>query len=159
MVGINTVLPNKVIKLALEQKVFAEITNYENIKPEFPYGKEKRSRIDFLLTGNKSQPDIYLEVKNTTWSDGELALFPDTVTTRGQKHLQELMALLPDAQAIMLYFINRGDCTSFAPGDIADPEYGKLLREAVTAGVKILPYRFEISPEGIKYLGLAPLNL
>lgn len=158
-VGINTGLPNKVIKLALEQKVFAEITNYENIKPEFPYGKDQKSRVDFLLTGNKSQPDIYLEVKNTTWSDGELALFPDTVTTRGQKHLQELTALLPDAQAIMLYFINRGDCTSFAPGDTADPQYGKLLREAATAGVKILPYRFEISPEGIKYLGLAPLTL
>ena len=55
----------------------------------------------------------------------------------------------------MLYFINRGDCTHFAPGDSADPVYGQLLREAVTLGVEVLPCRFEITPQGISYLGLA----
>jgi sugar fermentation stimulation protein A len=55
----------------------------------------------------------------------------------------------------MLYFINRGDCTQFAPCDSADPMYGKLLRKAVALGVEVLPYRFEITPQGIRYLGLA----
>lgn len=68
------------------------------------------------------------------------------------------MALIPASRAIMLYFINRADCYSFAPGDSADPLYGKLLRQALNVGVEILPCRFETSPEGIRYLGLAELG-
>jgi sugar fermentation stimulation protein A len=59
----------------------------------------------------------------------------------------------------MLYFINRGDCTEFAPGDDTDPTYGLLLREAMAKGVQVLPCRFEVSPAGLRYLGLAPLRL
>ena len=155
-VGVNTNLPNRVIKLALEKEIFPELVgHYQNIRTEVPYGKEKKSRVDFVLTGDDSQPPIYLEVKNTTWAQGDLALFPDTVTTRGQKHLRELMALVPECRAIMLYFINRGDCVSFAPGDAADPKYGELLREAVDKGVEVFPCRFEVTPEGISYLGFA----
>ena len=155
-VGVNTNLPNRVIKLALEKQIFPQLVgHYQNIRTEVPYGKEKKSRVDFVLTGDDSQPPIYLEVKNTTWAQGNLALFPDTVTTRGQKHLRELMALVPECRAIMLYFINRGDCVSFAPGDAADPKYGELLREAVDKGVEVFPCRFEVTPEGISYLGFA----
>lgn len=154
--GVNTSLPNRVIKLALIQKRFLELGDYSQIRFEVPYGQEK-SRIDFVLTGNK-QP-IYLEVKNTTWAQGTLALFPDTVTTRGQKHLRELMGLLPTASAVMLYFINRGDCVDFAPGDSADRLYGQLLRDAIAAGLIVLPCRFEVNPIGIRYLGLANLKL
>ena len=107
-----------------------------------------------MLTGDDNQLPIYLEVKNVTLTRGEMALFPDTVTTRGQKHLRELIALTTEAKAVMLYFINRRDCTSFAPGDNFDPDYGILLREAVAAGVQVLPYSFAITPAGIKFLGL-----
>ena len=154
-VGVNTGLPNKVIKIALEQKIFSELApDYSRVRSEVPYGKDKKSRIDFLLTGENHQLPIYLEVKNVTLTQGKMALFPDTVTTRGQKHLQELMALTPHAKGVMLYFINRGDCISFAPGDNFDPEYGILLREAVAAGLQVLPCSFEVTPTGIKYLGL-----
>ncbi len=154
-VGVNTGLPNKVIKIALEQKLFSELApHYNKVRSEVPYGRDQKSRIDFLLTGNDNQLPIYLEVKNVTLTQEKTALFPDTVTTRGQKHLKELMALIPDAKAVMLYFINRGDCSSFAPGDNFDSQYGILLREAVAAGVEVLPYSFEITPAGIKYLGL-----
>jgi sugar fermentation stimulation protein A len=153
-VGVNTGLPNQVVKLGLEKRLFPEL-DYINIKPEFSLGKDKKSRIDFFLSGGEK--DIYLEVKNTTWSQGNIALFPDTVTTRGQKHLRELKELSAIAQVVMLYFINRGDCDQFCPGDTADPEYGKLLREAVKLGLKILPCRFQITPQGIEYLGLAEL--
>jgi len=88
-----------------------------------------------------------------------LVRFPDTVTTRGQKHIRELAALLPEIRPVMLYFINRGDCTHFSPGDDRDPTYGKLLRAAVTQGLEVLPCRFKITPEGIYYLGLAELVL
>ncbi len=156
-VGINTALPNKVIHLALTERLFPQLGNYGEIKKEVPYGIDLKSRVDFLLKG-EDKP-IYLEVKNTTWCQGEIAVFPDTVTERGQKHLKELIEMVKQgARAVMLYFINRGDCTKFAPGDIADPVYGQLLRIAISEGVEILPCRFEVTPEGIQYLGLAELS-
>ena len=155
-VGTNTAIPNRVVKLALEQKLFPELTaEYTKVRSEVPYGKGKKSRIDFLLSGDDDQPAIYVEVKCVTLAKNNLALFPDTVTTRGQKHLQELTELVPQAKAVMLYFINRSDCDRFAPSDTCDPKYGKLLRTALAKGVEVLPYRFEITPEGIRYLGIA----
>ncbi len=193
-VGVNTGLPNKIIKIALQKYIFPELGKYDEVKSEVVYGQDKKSRVDFYLpvsqkatnslndlsnqltvfdngidsnyAGVKTQTlpnndnrSIYLEVKNTTWTDKRLALFPDTETTRGQKHLRELMALLPSYRGVMLYFINRSDCTHFAPGDNADPIYGKLLRQAVAMGLEVLPCRFETTPEGVKYLGLADLQL
>ncbi|MDF5709477.1 MAG: DNA/RNA nuclease SfsA [Nostoc sp. S4] len=158
-VGVNTVLPNRVVKLALAKHLFPELGEYSQIKGEVVYGLDKKSRVDFFLIGNDEQRPIYLEVKNTTFSEGRLALFPDTETTRGQKHLRELMSLLPLTRAVMLYFINRGDCTEFSPGDRTDPVYGKLLRQAIALGLEVLPCRFDISPEGIRYLGLAKLKI
>ncbi|ACK72482.1 sugar fermentation stimulation protein [Gloeothece citriformis PCC 7424] len=155
-VGINTALPNQVIKLALTQHLFSQLVgHYTQIRPEVPYGKENKSRIDFLLTDEEALSSIYLEVKNTTLAENKMAMFPDTVTTRGQKHLREMMALLPTSKAIMLYFINRSDCKLFTSGDRYDPVYGQLLREAVATGVQVLPCCFDVSPEGIRYIGLA----
>jgi sugar fermentation stimulation protein A len=156
-IGINTALPNKLIKIALEQQLFPELGTYQKIRSEVVYGQDHRSRIDFLLeAGDRS---IYLEVKNTTWSIEDVAVFPDTETTRGQKHLRELIDVMPTSRAVMLYLINRGDKTRFAPGDTTDPIYGQLLRTAVAKGLQVLPCRFEVSPEGVKYLGLAELIL
>ena len=155
-VGTNTAIPNRVIKLALQQKLLPQLAErYSAVRSEVPYGKDKKSRIDFLLTGNDTQPATYVEVKSVTLSSDNVALFPDTVTTRGQKHLVELTDLVPETRAVMLYFINRGDCDIFAPSDSCDRKYGELLRQAVASGVEVLPYRFEISPQGISYLGLA----
>lgn len=154
-VGVNTALPNRVVKLALE-KCLLPLQGYEQIRSEVRYGGEK-SRVDFLLSGDTTCP-IYVEVKSTTWAQGNLVLFPDTVTTRGQKHIRELITLIPQYRAVMLYFINRGDCTHFAPGESRDPTYGQLLRKAVALGLEVLPCRFEITPLGIRYLGLAELK-
>jgi sugar fermentation stimulation protein A len=173
-VGINTILPNRITKLVLEQKILASLSDrYDLIRTEVPYGIDRKSRIDFLLTKSlpldivetfhetslHSELPIYLEVKNTTLTQGNIALFPDTVTTRGQKHLRELIALTTVAKPVMLFFINRDDCPYFAPGDRYDPEYGKLFREAIARGVSILPCRFEVTPTGVYYLGLAELLL
>jgi sugar fermentation stimulation protein A len=155
--GVNTALPNRVVKSLLEARQIPELGDYTTIRPEVRYGGDGKSRIDFVIAGEDAAPITYIEVKNTTWAKGTLALFPDTVTTRGQKHLKELAALIPAAQAVMLYFINRGDCNKFSPGDEADPTYGVLLREAMAKGVKVLPCRFEVTPAGIRYLGLADL--
>jgi sugar fermentation stimulation protein A len=153
--GVNTALPNKVIRNALEQRIFTELSDYTTVRHEVPYGEEK-SRVDFLLEGGKKP--IYVEVKNTTWNDGPIALFPDTVTTRGQKHIREMISVMPACRAVMLYFINRGDCDRFAPGDSKDPTYGKLLREAMSRGLEVFPCRFNVTPTGVEYLGLANLS-
>jgi sugar fermentation stimulation protein A len=159
-VGVNTALPNRVIKLALEKFLFTQLGSYQRIRFEVPYGKDKKSRVDFLLTASDLDRPIYLEVKSTTWAQGKLALFPDTETTRGQKHLRELMEiLLQGARAVLVFFVNRCDCDCFAPGDSADPVYGQLLREAISQGLEVLPCRFEVTPVGIRYLGLAQMKV
>ena len=111
------------------------------------------------MTDTNRTERTYVEVKNTTWCQGSLALFPDTVTTRGQKHLRELMSVITeDTSAALIFFINRGDCDRFAAGAEADPEYAKLLKEAIAKGVKVLACRFEVEPSKINYLGLASLE-
>jgi sugar fermentation stimulation protein A len=157
-IGVNTSLPNRVIGHMLERHLLPELEPYTTVKGEVAYGNEK-SRIDFLLTDADSGRRIYVEVKNTTWCKGRLALFPDTVTTRGQKHLRELMSVITeDTSAALIFFINRGDCDRFAAGAEADREYAKLLNEAIAKGVKVLPCRFAIEPPKITYLGLAGLE-
>ncbi|OLP19571.1 sugar fermentation stimulation protein SfsA [Leptolyngbya sp. 'hensonii'] len=158
-VGVNTALPNRIVKRMLDQHLLPGLEPYSQVRMEVPYGQDKASRIDFLLTGEEADRPLYVEVKNTTWPQGDLALFPDTVTTRGQKHLQELTALVPTTRAVMLYFINRSDCPRFAPGDAADRRYGELFRAAIKAGVEVLPCRFDVTPIGVFYLGLADLLL
>ena len=148
-VGINTALPNRLIRATIEAGCLEEqLGAIAGIRAEVAYGENRRSRIDLLLTPDASAEDqrpIYLEVKNTTWSDGPLALFPDTVTERGQKHLQELMHVLPEARGVLVPCLSRPDVTAFAPGDTADPRYGELFREAMACGVEVLPccFRFE----------------
>ncbi|QNI72416.1 DNA/RNA nuclease SfsA [Synechococcus sp. NOUM97013] len=148
-VGINTALPNRLIRATIEAGCLEQqLGAIAGIRAEVAYGENRRSRIDLLLTPDASAEDqrpIYLEVKNTTWSDGPLALFPDTVTERGQKHLQELMHVLPEARGVLVPCLSRPDVTGFAPGDIADPRYGELFREAMACGVEVLPccFRFE----------------
>ncbi|WP_271255033.1 DNA/RNA nuclease SfsA [Pseudanabaena sp. Chao 1811] len=156
-IGVNTSLPNRVIGHMLDRHLLPELEPYTTVKSEVAYGNEK-SRIDFLLTDAANGKRTYVEVKNTTWCMGNLALFPDTVTTRGQKHLRELMSVISeDTAAALIFFINRGDCDRFAAGAEADPEYTKLLAEALTRGVKVLACRFKIEPTKITYLGLADL--
>ena len=161
-VGINTALPNRLIRATIEAGCLAaQLGAIASIRAEVAYGANKRSRIDLLLSPADSNPDqrpIYLEVKNTTWTDGPTALFPDTVTERGQKHLVELMGVLPDSRAVLVPCLSRPDVTEFAPGDSADPRYGELFREAIKAGVEALPCRFRFQADGIRWEGIRPLK-
>ena len=161
-VGINTALPNRLIRTTVEAGCLeAQLGPIAGIRAEVAYGENKRSRIDLLLTPADSNPDqrpIYLEVKNTTWTDGTTALFPDTVTERGQKHLVELMGVLPEARAVLVPCLSRPDVTKFAPGDSADPRYGELFREALKAGVEVLPCCFRFLPDRILWEGVRPLR-
>jgi sugar fermentation stimulation protein A len=160
-VGINTALPNRLVRATIEAGCLEPwLGPIGGIRAEVPYGENRRSRIDLLLTPAATAADqrpIYVEVKNTTWTRGRLALFPDTVTERGQKHLRELSALLPGTRAVLVPCLSRGDVTRFAPGDTADPLYGQLFRQALATGMEVLPCRFAFSAEAVHWLGLAEL--
>ncbi len=161
-VGINTALPNRLVRAAIEAGCLEpQLGPIGAIRAEVPYGQNRRSRIDLLLTPAAGAADlrpIYVEVKNTTWTQGRLALFPDTVTERGQKHLVELTALLPGARAVLLPCLSRGDVERFAPGDAADPRYGELFRAALAAGVEVLPCVFSFTASGVHWQGLAQVE-
>ena len=161
-VGINTLFANKLIKKVIEKDLLREkIGEIEIIKSEVPYGKDKKSRIDFFLTPKSSNPDnrnIYIEVKNTTWITKDIALFPDTVTKRGQKHLMELKELIPRSKSVLVPCITREDANFFAPGDEADPLYGKLFRESLTAGMIIIPCSFNFHKDHVSWNGIKPLK-
>ena len=162
-VGINTLFANKLIKKVIEKDLLIDkIGEIEIIKSEVPYGKDKKSRIDFFLTPKSSNPDnrnIYIEVKNTTWITKDIALFPDTVTKRGQKHLIELKELIPRSKSVLVPCITREDANFFAPGDEADPLYGKLFRESLTAGMIIIPCSFIFHKDHITWNGIKPLKM
>ena len=161
-VGINTLFANKLIKKVIERNLFQEIIGeVETIKSEVPYGKDKKSRIDFFLTPKSSNPDkrnIYLEVKNTTWIKENVALFPDTVTKRGQKHLIELKELIPESKSVLVLCITRKDACFFAPGDDADPLYGNLFRQSLGAGMITIPCSFGFHKDHVSWNGIKPLK-
>ena len=161
-VGINTLFANKLIKKVIEKNLLKEIIGeIETITPEVSYGKDKRSRIDFFLTPKSSNPDnrnIYIEVKNTTWMLNNIALFPDTVTKRGQKHLIELKELIPKSRSVLVPCITRKDAEFFAPGYDADPLYGKLFSESSSAGMLTIPCSFVFDKDHVSWNGIKPLK-
>ncbi len=162
-VGVNTSLPNKIVRLAIEAACLVEeLGPIRQIRNEVTYGIDRRSRIDLLLEPAENSDDsrkIYLEVKNTTWTEGALALFPDTVTARGQKHLQELMAVLNGSRAVLVPCLSRSDVKAFAPGDAADPIYGDLFRKALKSGVEVIPCCFGFHRDHITWEGKRPIQL
>ena len=88
-----------------------------------------------------------------------MALFPDTVTERGQKHLQELMHVLPKARGVLVPCLSRPDVTAFAPGDSADPRYGELFRKAMACGVEIFPCCFRFEVDRVLWEGMREVSL
>ena len=162
-VGINTLFANKLIRKVIEQNLLKDkLGEIANFKSEVPYGKDNKSRIDFLLTPKSSNPDnrnIYVEVKNTTWTKNNVALFPDTETKRGQKHLIELKGLIPESKSVLVPCITRKDIDYFAPGDESDPLYGVLFRESISAGMLLMPCCFEFHSDHVAWKGFKPLKL
>ena len=162
-VGINTLFANKLIRKVIEKKLLKEkIGDVEQIKSEVIYGKDKKSRIDFLLTPKSGNPDnrnIYIEVKNTTWIKENVALFPDTETKRGQKHLVELRELIPESKSVLIPCITRIDAEFFSTGDEADPVYGKLFRESLSAGMIVIPCSFQFHLDHVSWNGIKALKL
>ena len=154
-VDINTHRANRVVEEALRNNVLRCFQNY-SVRPEFPFAE---SRIDFMLEGQDEK--VLLEVKNVTLCcQPGVACFPDTVTTRGQKHLRDLMLAKEQGwRAVIFFLVQRSDAQTFSPADEIDAEYGRLLREAVSCGVEALAYRTRVSPESSKVDQQIPICL
>jgi sugar fermentation stimulation protein A len=184
-VGVHTGLAVPLVQEALAGgKLFPELAGYERTITEVQYGREGRSRIDLLLSRGGSvipgqkipvsrrmrQGDerVYVEVKNTTLVRSEchggttlrMGAFPDAVTERGRKHLDELVGVVEEGhRAAMVYVAQRSDCDRFRPADEIDPAYGVALREAKRAGVELYAVRGRV---GVRRMGLdrrLPLDL
>lgn len=147
--GVDTGVPNKMLKSALMAGEVTGLTGYDLVRPEVKYGEN--SRIDFLLTG-AGRRDCYVEVKSVTLSrQPGLAEFPDSVTARGTKHLGELANMAQAGQrAVMLYLIQRTDCTSMTLAADIDKKYAAAFSQATASGVEVLCFDCAISPQSVK---------
>lgn len=155
-VGINTCHPNRIVREAIEQEVVPKLRGYDSIRPEVRYGQN--SRIDLLLSGAAGR--CYVEVKNVTLVEDGVALFPDSVTTRGQKHLRELMEVVRQGDRGVIFFVvQRPDGAAVAPADTIDPEYGRLLRMAVAQGVEAMAWQAEVTPAELRLVTPLPVLL
>lgn len=146
--GIDTAVPNRVVKEALGAGAVAELADYGTVRPEVRYGE--RSRVDFLLTAS-GLPDAYVEVKNVHLRrEDDWAEFPDSVTARGARHLDELSAMVAAGhRAVMLYLVQRTDCARLKMAGDLDPAYADAFARAAAAGVEMLCYGTRIDREGV----------
>ncbi len=147
-VGVNTLSANKIIYHALQNNLIKEFNNISNIQPEIKFGLN--TRFDFLITDEKNKS--FIEVKNVTLSRKRaIAEFPDAKTTRGLKHINELLkASKKNYNIFILFLIQRNDCKSFTIAKDIDPDYSIALSKAVKNKLKILCYDCKFSPKGIK---------
>ncbi|SFB06213.1 sugar fermentation stimulation protein A [Poseidonocella pacifica] len=149
--GVDTSVPNRALRGALEAGQVPGLEGYHSVRPEVRYGT--RSRIDFLLE-DAERPPAYVEVKSVTLSrQPGLAEFPDSVTARGAKHLEELAKVAQSGnRAVMLYLVQRTDCSHFSLASDLDPAYAAAFEVARSAGVEVLVFDTKLSPEGV-FLG------
>ncbi len=148
LVGINTGMPNRLAEEAIRAGMINSLTGYGIVKREQRYGAN--SRIDLLLL-DEARPPAYIEVKNVHFMrTAGLAEFPDSVTARGAKHLDELGDMVERGfRAAMFYVIQRDDCAVLSICEDLDPTYGAAFRRARTRGVEAFAISCRITPEGI----------
>ncbi len=167
LVGINTLLSNKLVYEAISNGVVRELQGYESIQTEIKYGCEN-SRIDLLLQpfinaqrrSNKPCMPCYVEVKNVTLVKNGIAYFPDAVSKRGSKHLRELTEMVQQGNRGVIFFcVQRTDATGVRPADHIDSDYGRWLRLAVQQGVEALAYQAKVTPQEIELVQRLPVIL
>lgn len=161
LVGINTQHPNLLAAEAVAAGALPELAGYNAVRREVKYGRN--SRIDLLLEAD-GRPPCYVEVKNVTMRRDLTAVgpaeFPDAITVRGAKHLDELAAMKAQGfRAVMLFLAQREDCRRFALAADIDPLYAAGLARARAAGVEMLCYGCRLSPLEIAIDRPIPLEL
>ena len=152
LLGVNTILPNRVVREAVEAGRIPALSAYDRVRSEqraIPEG----SRFDLLLEKDVdgAVERCWVEIKSVTLVDLPRALFPDSPSVRGRKHLDELAdrARAGD-RAVIFFLLQRSDATTVGPADAQDPAYGVALRAALAAGVEAMAWRAAVSPAGIE---------
>ena len=178
-VNVNTGIPNGAVTQFIDADAITSLKGYSFLRNEVKYGREGRSRIDVLLTNDappkkrkkdpdpvprckpSRKPDCYVEVKNTSMRADAHSVFPDSVTTRGQKHLEEMMWLVRDQglRAAMVYFCGRTDTEAFRPADEIDKRYGELFREAMKVGVEMIPLQVKFTPTKMELVKILAVDI
>ena len=149
LAGVNTARPNQLVKEALLEERIPELAGYSTLQTEVRYGDEN-SRIDVLL--ENADHRCYVEVKNVTLEtrDGVIT-FPDAVTSRGTKHLRELMAVVEAGhRAVLLFCVQHSGARRAAPAGDIDPVYTQTLAQALSVGVEVVAYGCRLSPDEIR---------
>jgi sugar fermentation stimulation protein A len=156
LVGVNTAHPNTIVAEALAENAVPELADYATIRREVKYGEN--SRVDFLLEDPR-RPSCYLEVKNVhLMRRPGLAEFPDSVTARGAKHLDELAVMAKAGlRAVMLFVIQMESARSFTLARDIDPGYGRAFDRAMAAGVEALAYQCRLQQHEIVLAGRVPM--
>lgn len=157
LVGVNTSAPNHLVRLAASRGWIPELAAFTQVRAEVK--TSSHTRLDLMLEGPEQKP-CYIEIKNCTMVERGVAMFPDAVTTRGLKHLDELARLAGQGFGAALFvLVQRMDAESFAPADMIDPAYGKRLREVAGMGVGVLAYDVEIDTQELRLGRRLPVAL
>lgn len=139
VVSIDSRIPNKLVYRGLQEDAIEELSGYATIKPEHAFDD---SKLDFLLI--KGDERCLLEVKSVTLVIDRKALFPDAPTSRGRRHVLDLInAKKAGYRACILFLIQRSDALTFSPNNTTDPEFGNALQEAFKGGIEIYAYSSE----------------
>jgi sugar fermentation stimulation protein A len=163
LVSLNTVLPNRLVHLALQERALPQFVGYDRILREVttPHGglSGLNSRIDFCLRGDK-EVSYWIEVKSVTLVEGDVALFPDAPTLRGTRHLLELAALVEKGKrAAVLFIVQRPDAKVLRPNGAADAAFARALCHAKDIGVEIYAYRCELTLRTIQLMDQIPVEI
>lgn len=154
-INVNTHSANKVVHEILQKKQILSLAHLTEIKPEFKVGK---SRFDFHLSSGSEE--CFLEVKNVSTVKDGIAIFPDTISERALKHIEELTELVESGkEAVLCFLVCREDCSAVRPAGEIQPEYLLACQKAAQAGVKIMGVQCLVSPEGISFKQLVPVIL
>jgi sugar fermentation stimulation protein A len=155
-VSVDARLPNDLVEEALRSERLAPLAGYPTLRREVPFG---RSRFDFELAA-PDRPACLLEVKSITLVVDGLGCFPDAVTLRGRRHLNELAdAVGTGCRAAVLFCVQRDDATGIRPHDESDPGFGIALREAARRGVEAYAYACQVEPGRIGITHSLPVYL
>jgi len=158
-IGLHTGRANAVVARALEAGIVPELAGYGEIRREVRVGEG--TRLDFALARRRGdRRAAYVEVKSVTLAEGSLALFPDSVTERGRRHVETLERLRRrGSRAVLLFLVQRADCDRVAPADAIDPAYATSLRAAARAGVEIFALGARVTARAITVERRLPVAL
>ncbi|MEE4164923.1 MAG: DNA/RNA nuclease SfsA [Desulfocapsaceae bacterium] len=155
-VGVNTMRTNQIVSEAFSGGIISEYRTFDTLQQEVK--TSEGNRLDLLLIS--ADQKIYIEIKSSTLVQDNCAQFPDAVTTRGTKHLRELIRLAEQGHtAVIFYLVQRGDAERFEPAAAIDPQYTRTLVEAQQSGVRILVYQADVTPRSIEVVRPLPFTV